>query len=97
MNFQPDEISSAYRRRCLFVHPDKFQDAPILVPLATQAFLKLVEAVEILLCPKGRKVYHDNLISTIREELSQHRGNIMKQSQVEATEGNYASAEKSFL
>ena len=97
MELQPDELSSAYRRRSLLVHPDKFQEDPILVALANKAFLKLVEAGEILQNPEGRKVYHDDLISTLREQLSQHRGNVMKQAQVEATEGNYASAEKSFL
>ena len=97
MELQPDELSSAYRRRSLLVHPDKFQEDPILVPLATQAFLKLVQAGEILQSPEGRKVYHDDLMSTLREQVSQHKGNVMRQSQIEATEGNYASAEKSFL
>ena len=97
MELQPDELSSAYRRRSLLVHPDKFQEDPILLELANKAFLKLVEAGEILQNPEGRKGYHDDLMRTLRDQLTQHQRKVMRQSQIEATEGNYASAEKSFL
>ena len=97
MDIKPDELSSAYRRRSLLVHPDKYQKDPSLVKLATEAFNILVDAGKIMQNPADRELYNNGLKDALTTQLMDHQRKKMKESRKEAIECNYASAEKSFL
>ena len=97
MAITQEELARAYRRRSLIVHPDKYQQEPSLVQLATEAFRLLVYADRIMQMPADREVYNTGVKDALTTQLMDHQRTKMKESQKEALECNYASAEKSFL
>ena len=79
------------------VHPDKYQQEPSLLELATEAFRVLGDADRIMQMPADREMYNTGVKAALTTQLMDHQRTKMKEAQKEALEGNYASAEKSFL
>ena len=79
------------------VHPDKYQQEPSLLELATEAFRVLGDADRIMQMPGDREIYNAGVKENLTTQLMDHTRMKMKEAQKEAVESNYASAEKSFL